>query len=387
MKTAEYIYVFILVCIPVLVMAHQEDSISKRQTVSPERQMLLEKFRDGKLDSVSSLLDSLDVHPPVPLLWPAERLLLYYWLERYHAIDSLLNHFDEICEHALSNHPAEQVVWNVLSFHSLENKEILVSWIEQSGCGDLEYDFRVQLLKFMILGEWDDQVSVNRNITAFVNQYPLNEEEISQKNIQPDSEQPVSKTNDAPWSIGLGFGLGPAYVSGKLAKYFSTSAGLSLNANIYYKRWVFPLSIQPIFAKLKRDIPIGDGDDVWEAGSMALITNFGFACGYSVVDNKFLKLNPFLGLSISECTPGEQNIEDNEILANAGIRWGFTYLYGIDIGFKINNMIGFLKRSNISVLFNVRLNHIPSMFNNVNPRYSGNINFVCFGLNVEFTKW
>ena len=381
------IYVLILVCVPVFVMAQQENRISIHNIVSPERQMLLEQFRDGRLDSLSVLLDSMDVRHPDPLLWPAERLLLYYWTERYDAIDSLLNHFDEICMETSSNHPTEQVVWNVLSYHSLENKEMLVSWIDQSGCNDREFDFRVQLLGIIIHSEWDDQTSVSREITSFFNQYLYVEEKVSQKNTEPDPIPPVTKTPDEPWSLEFGFGLGPTSVSGRFANYFSTHAGLSFNFNVCYNRWFFPVLLHPIFARLKCDIPVGKGDEVWETGKLAIISNFGLAAGYSVIDYKFFKMNPFIGLSFSECAPSEQYREDNETLTDAGIRWGFSCMYGIDTQFKLENIIALLKRNNFPVLFNVRVNYIPAMFNNVNPRYSGNLNFVSLGICMKLTKW
>ena len=344
--------------------------------------MLLDLFRAGRLDSVSLLSDSIDRNHDIPLLWPAERLLLYFWIERYHAIDSLARHFDEVCK---NNHPAEQVIWNVLSFHSLENIDLLVSWIDQSECDDNEFGFRVRLLETMILGDWDDQASVNREIISLVNLHFHEEVESPQETIQTKPQRHESETPDDPWALELSIGLGPTSVSGKFADYLSTRAGLSFNFSVYYKRWCFSLLMQPIFAKLKRDIPVGNGPDVWEAGKSAIIGNYGLALGYSIVDNAFLKINPFIGLSFSDCTPTEEQILDNEALRDAGIRWGVSTMYGIDTGFKLYNMINVLKRNNIPVSFNVRMNLIPKMFNKVH--YSGNMWLLTFGVSMALHSW
>ena len=372
---------YILLCIPLFAVAQKEDSIPRYTTVSPDRQLLLEKFRAARLDSVALLVDSIDRHHVTPLLWSAERLLLYYWIERYHAIDSLALHFDKVAAEAASNPPAEQVVWNVLSFYSLENIDMLVSWIDQSECDDKEFGFRVRLLETVLFGDWDEQESINREIVSFVNRY-LHEVDGTQQELkQPESEQSAD-----PWGLKFGLGLGPTSVSGKIADYLSTNAAISFNFNVYYNRWNFSLLLQPIFAKLKRDIPVGEGDDVWETGKSAIIGNYGFALGYSMINGKFLKVNPFIGFSISDCTPTEQQMLDNNVLRNAGIYGGLTTIYGIETLFRLHK-IDFLKLNDFPLSLAVRLNYIPSMFNNVNPRYSGNMFFYTFGINMELATW
>ena len=379
---------YILLCIPLFAMAQQEDSISLRKVVSPERQLLLKNFRAGRLDSVVLLVDSIDRHRDTPFLWSAERLLLYYWIERHQAIDSLALHFSEVNMEAVSNHPAEQIVWNVLSFHSIENIDTLVSWIDQSGCDDREFRFRVQLLETMLFGDGDDQESVNREIATFVSRYVRDEEKSAREIIQNEPQQFESETSDTPWGFELGFGLGPTYTSGRITDYFSTHWGLSINLNVYCNRWNFSLLMQPIFAKLKRDIPVGNDDgDIWEAGEKAIIGNFGLTLGYSIVNNRFMRINPFIGLSFSDCSPDQQQIEKNEALNDVAINWGFTSMYGIDTGFRLNSIFGFLKRNNIPLLFNVRLNYIPAMFNNVNPRYSGNMFLITCGFSIDLSNW
>lgn len=373
---------YILFCIPLLATAQQEDTVSLYKTISAERQILLNHFRAGRLDSLLFISDSIGKHCDIPLLWPAERLLLYYWTEKYDAIDSLAQHFDKVCTEAASRHPAEQALWNVFSLHSLENIDMLVSWIDQSGCGDDKFSFRVQLLETMIFGDWDDQASVNREIISFVGRHFPDEKEAETPQAIQASPPPKYEPPDDTWSLELGLGLGPTYVSGHFADYFSTRAGLSFNFAVNYKDWYFSLLMQPIFAKLKRNILAGNGE-VWEAGKKAIITNCGLSLGYSGVNNKFLKITPFLGLSLSECSPTDQQIENNEALANAVIRWGFSTMYGIDTGFKLFNVIDVMKRKDIPVSLNVRLNYIPKTFNTVDSRYSGNMFLVIFGVGIK----
>ena len=99
-----WLFSFLVFFFQLSVFAQQADSIpnhedSIRQEVSQNRRLLLDKFRAGRLDSVALLVDSIDhQRSGEPLLWPAERLLLYYWIERYHVIDSVTRYFDVICK-------------------------------------------------------------------------------------------------------------------------------------------------------------------------------------------------------------------------------------------------------------------------------------------------
>jgi len=357
------------------------DVDSVQQTVSQDRRLLLDLFRAGRLDSVSSLVDSIESHHhEPPLLWPAERLLLYYWIERYHDIDSLARYFDSVSEEAAFNHPLEQAVWNVLSYHSSENIDTLVVWIDQSGCGDEVFDFRVRLLETLVDSEWDDQPSVERNIMSLIGGYTFQEEENSSE-IQTVVPRQIetSQTYIEPWQIGFGMGIGPTAISGNISQYLSAQASLSFDFNVSYQRYYFSLLLQVIFAKLKRDIPVGNGGDVWESGSSSSIGNFGLAGGYSFINNRSLRMTPFVGLSISECAPSEQQIENNNALRNAGIRWGKSIICGVNTDVKLY----WMERKDYLPSLNIKLNYIPAMFSNVSKKYSGNMFFITLGISMN----
>ena len=354
------------------------------KTVLADRQLLLEKFRAGRLDSIALLLDSIDRRRDIPLLLPAERLLLYYWIERYHAIDSLAFHFNEVCMEAASNRPTDHLT-NCLEFHSLENIDLLVSWIDQSGCDDGKFRFRVQLLETMLRGDWEDQATVNREISAFVSRFLRDEEKFRQKIKQTESQRFKTKNPDEPWTLEFGMGFGFASVSGNIAEYLSTRTVLSFNFNVYYNSFYASFMMQPIFAKLKRDIPANHANVVWEADNPAIIGNYGLAFGVSCIDNEFLKMNAFIGLSSSNCSPTEQQISNNEALRSAGIYGGIAPMFGIDATFRLYNMMDNLKRNDFPVSFNMRLNYIPSIFSNAN--YQGNMFLMTFGISIELAGW
>ena len=360
-------------------------SIDDSLAVMQNRRLLIDKFTAGRLDSVALLVDSIDRHHrDYPLLWPAERLLLYYWIERYHAIDSLARYFDDVSKEAASRHPPEQVVWNVLSYLSSEKKDTLVAWIDQTGCSDEVYDFRVHLLETLLDSELDDQPTVERKILTLMEQYSF-VEEASLPEVQ--TVVPVQIEADQsyrePWQIGFGLGLGPTFASGNIAKYLSTKATLSFDLNVSHQRYYFSLLMQVIFAKLIRDIPVGSGGDVWEAGKAAYIGNYAFTFGYSIIDNRLLRMTPFVGLAVSECSPGEQQIENNNALRNAGIRWGKPIICGLNTDIKLHSVFNFMEQKDFMSYLNIKINYLPAMFSKVSNHYSGNMFFVTLGMSMD----
>jgi hypothetical protein len=369
--------------------AQQGDSISNhedsiQQIVSQNRRLLLDKFYATRLDSVSLFLDSIDrCHRDQPFLLPAERLLLYYWIERYDAIDSLVRHFDDFSEEVVANAPQEQTVWNVLSYYSQEKLDLLVTWIDQTDCSNEVFNFRVHVLKTLLHNELEDQ-TVDREIHSLMKFYFLQESQtppeapnVASKQVEPH------QSDDDPWRVGVGIGLGTVSTSGKIANYLSAKTCLSFDLNANYNQWYFSLLLQAVFAKLKRDMPVKNGGDIWETGKSAFINNFGLSAGYSVINSRVLRISPFIGMAVSDCSPSDQQIEDNSALNDAGIRWGFTNFYGMDMDVKLYKMIDYLNRKEFFSTLNIRLNYIPAMFNNVDSRYSGNMFFVTFGVRMD----
>ena len=370
---------------PLAIFAQQEDQDSNRedsigQTISQNRRLLLNRFYATRLDSVSLLLDSLDRHHrDQPLLFPAERLLLYYWIERHEAIDSLTMHFDGFCEEISANPPPEQMLWNVLSYYSQEKMDTLIAWIDQTGCNDEVFDFRERLLKTLLKNELEEQSFVEQEIRSFINQYSLREKETS----TVATEQTEPQEPDNPWRVGVGIGMGTVSVSGKLANYLSPKICVPFDVNVNYKRWYFSLQLQMVFSQLKLDIPFENGNGVWEAGKSANITSLDLSVGYSVIDSRFLRMSPFIGVAISDCLPSEQQIEKDDALKDAGISSGFANIVSLDTDVKLYQMINSWNKKNILISLNVRINYLPAMFSNVNTRYSGNMLFVTFGVRYD----
>jgi hypothetical protein len=274
------------------------------------------------------------------------------------------------------------MVWNVLLYYSQENFDTLVAWIDDSECSDQVFDFRIHLLTILLHNDMEDQSSIDREIILLRDQYFVQEEtkEMEDKTVASKQGEPQKISVD-PWRVGVGVGLGTVSTSGKITKYLSAKSSLSFDVNVNYERWYFSLLVQIVFAQLKRDL------GTWEAGKLAFVSSYGLSTGYSVIDNRLFRMSPFIGLAVSDCSPSEQQIENDDTLKDAGIRWGFTSMYGLDMDIKLYNMIKFFERKDFYASLNIRLNYIPSMFNNVNNRYSGNMFFVSFGIRIDVSTW
>ena len=378
-------FLFVAFLFPLAAFAQQGDSISVHEDsiqriASQNRRLLLDKFYTTRLDSVSMLLDSIELHhQDQPLLHPAERLLLYYWIERYDAIDSLARHFDVFCAKIAANPPPEQMVWNVLSYFSQEKKDTLVAWIDQTGCSDEVFDFRVGLLKTMLQNELEEQSYVEQEIRSFIKQFSFREEDFS--NIETGKFE--SSKSDSPWQIGIVIGMGTVSTSGKIANYLSPKICVPFYVNVNYERWYFSFLLQLAFPKLKLDMPYKKGDGVWKAGKIATIVNMDLSVGYSVIDNRYLRMSPFIGVAFTDCSPSDQQIEKDETLKDAGISGGFANITGLDTDIKLYQIIHPRKKKNFLLSLNFRINYIPAMFNNVSFRYSGNMIFTTFGVRMD----
>ncbi len=376
-------------CISISLFAQENTELSadlmQQDTISQHRRILLERFRTGNLDSVRLVLAEFDRRPEMPVLWPSERLLVYFWTENYPAIDDLVRNFDRVVEASIRRHPPDQIVWNVLSYQAIQDENELISWIDQSGCSNEEFDFLSDLLKMMLHGDWDDQTLADRDIALFLEQYFFeeNENEVPEKNnVKTISAEPYVPYVD-PWRFGFGIGVGPAFPFGRLSDYLSAKTCLFFDFDVYYRRWRFSIFLQAVTGKLKKDIPLKDGIDVWSAGQSANIGNVGLTAGYSVVDVRFFGLTPFMGWSINGCTPSEQAMEDNEALRDAGIKRGVSGTLGLDAECKLHDLFPSLKRRDMMVTFDVKLMYTPAMFNNVASRYSGDMLFLVFGFNFN----
>lgn len=388
------IYFFALLCFPQVLLAQNDAHASPTapdsawyETVVQNRRELLDLFYTRNLDSVRLALTEFDRRPEISVLWPAERLLLYYWIENYAGIDSLIRSFDKIAATSELHHPPDQIVWNVLSYQATQDIDELVSWIDQSGCSDAKFDFLVRLLETVTHDDRNDQKAVNNAITQFIKANPLPKDEPGASNIMTvEPEYAEAPRPDAePWKFGVGIGAGRAFSSGHLADYLSPRACIYFNFDLYYQRWRFSLFMQAASGKLKKDIWFNYGSDVWAAGQSANLGNVGLTVGYAIADEKLFRITPFVGFSVNGCTPSEQAVAENEVLQDAGIRRGFSSAWGLDTELKLHGLFSSLKHKDMFACVDLKLMYAPAAFNNVSSRYSGNMFYLIFGINFDIS--
>ena len=374
--------------------AQQDESISKdivsiRQFTSDHRRLLLDKFYATRLDTVALILDSLDHHYPAQsLLLPAERMLLYYWIERYDDIKSLARNFERINARKSTDAIHDQAVWNVLSYHSDENLKMLVSWIEQSAYSDAESDFLVLLLKTLLNHDIENPLSLTSKIRSLVKQYDDREKE-----LMPETPTFMSKLfsshyyENAPlwgkFGIGGGFGFGTGFLTGRIADYYSAKNGVLLFINAKYERVQLLLFAQGGKALIKREMPFKNSKGSWDVGDAARYISMGYLAGFSVVDNRVIRLTPFIGRSLNKCYPSE-----NYILKDEGSSNKYTMSYMLDLDIKFYRFLPeLMEHGRKFPSFLIRLSYLPKMHNEVGILHSGGMFHISFSLNITTSKW
>jgi hypothetical protein len=94
--------------------------------------------------------------------------------------------------------------------------------------------------------------------------------------------------------VGGNIFLGAAYLNGPLSKSFSHPFLLGLNVEILRKSWLFQVNDHIGFSRVQQDRVFEQGK-VWEEGKLAFSFFLGGNVGYSLIDNKNIRLVPLAG--------------------------------------------------------------------------------------------
>ena len=151
--------------------------------------------------------------------------------------------------------------------------------------------------------------------------------------------------------------------------------------DISYKKLILYLRDYIGFSKTKVDMLYSKG--VWEKGSNATIFLPEASLGYTAMDNKHIKLAPFIGIASTGIGPSEYDQQQNPDLKNADLGFTATYTLGLNLDIK-------LKRSKAKMVTNgpeqsywflrLRYAYNLSQFENKYPGFDGNMHYLTIGI-------
>lgn len=164
---------------------------------------------------------------------------------------------------------------------------------------------------------------------------------VKQLRAHPDPGIPVIEPKN--FGYGLNLGVGTAFPTGEISKFFTPAFQFNLGLDLAYKRAHLLLDMAIGGAKNKSDMDIvyqkGTHTTTWEKGRGTNYSQFSFALGYGVLNTKYFALTPFVGGVFSEYSKLLDN--DNDKRINVYMN-DFNLLAGLNFDYKFSSLVSFV---------------------------------------------
>jgi len=134
------------------------------------------------------------------------------------------------------------------------------------------------------------------------------------------------------YALHAGFGAGS--FTGSLGEHFSPTFNFMFGFDFAYKKSILYLNGTLAGAKVRKDYI---SDKNWYEKQIANVAIIDISYGYAFLDNKKLKLTPFVGLGITELSgKNKDNIED-------GLRFvDYNVIFGLNADYKLRTKINLI---------------------------------------------
>ena len=311
--------------------AQIEDEIqqSKKEKIEKGRAYLLEKFLDRDYDKVREIKDyllELEDDNYVALA-PIELWHILFWTKEFDALTADMRQVDSVRLAAFSNKvkPPKDALGEQLYRRCIEDEHLLRFSLEGAQLSPEDFDFLTLFL------DWDlkpyspeNQAQWNEKSDKFLADYPNSDYEWYVRHLIR------VKIVDSDWGWGMGLDLCSGLSTGSLARPLF---GIGLGLDIAYKRLFLQLGYDIMAANTRVDQPLFDGG-LCPSGThvnwMPLYANLG----YAIVDNRSIRMMPFVGVGgILETYGTQKHPEYEELERNM-----FLYQGGLTFDIKTHGM-------------------------------------------------
>lgn len=143
---------------------------------------------------------------------------------------------------------------------------------------------------------------------------------------------PTFENRNFGYGIHAGFGTG--VFTGSLAEHFSPTFNFIFGFDFAYKKSIFFLNASIGFDKVKEDYI---ADINWNKGQRTNVAIADISYGYPLIDNKTIKLSPFVGLGFMEISEVKKNDEEKGLRMN-----NCNLILGLNTDFKLKTRLSFI---------------------------------------------
>ncbi len=302
--------------------AQIEDEIqqSKKEKIEKGRAYLLEKFLERDYDKVTEIKDyllGLEDENYVAIA-PIELWHVLFWTKEFDALTTDLRQMDSARVESFSNKvkPQKDALGEQLYRRCVEDEHLLRFGLQEAQLPPEDNDFLTLFL------DWDlkpyspeNQKQWNEKSDKFLADYPNSDYEWFVRHII--RVEMVEKD----WAWGMGLDLSSGYSAGPLAWPLF---GIGLNVDVAYKRLFLLLGYDIMAANTRVDQYI-PGGGLCPSGTHVNWMPFYANLGYAIVDNRAIRVIPFVGVSGVIETYGTQKhpeyewLEQNLLLYQGGL--------------------------------------------------------------------
>jgi len=151
-------------------------------------------------------------------------------------------------------------------------------------------------------------------------------------------EEPIPKFENRSFGYAMHAGLGAGYFTSSLGEHFSSTINLIYGFDVAYKQSIFYINATLAAGNVTKDYSFSD--EIWNKKKRAGLAVLDVSYGYAFIDNRKLKLAPFLGLGITELSLFSPDYMDENDDENTGYRFvDYNVIFGLNADYKLRTKI------------------------------------------------
>lgn len=345
------------------------------ELIANGRKMIVAKLEEGDKAKVSELVLYLEnLHDQDHwVFYTVEKWMLRYWTGEYDRIaDEVLN--PDTSWMYQPHHPIrppEDLLAKKVIEQLRQERHQVIKEIENSSISQMDIEFH-KLNFDCIVRSRDQGISLDSmNVSAdrFLQRFPKSPyEAFVRQNIRY-----VFKPSK--WGFAAEFFSGYGAFKDALAKSFKNNVPIGVAFDVSYKRFILYLRDYIGFSKTRDTLRFKSG--VWQKDAQVRVFLPEASIGYVLLDNRFIKLAPFAGMTTASISPTEY--DRNQLAEYDGVGLDFTrsYTLGVNLDVKLGKNRG--GEGGEFTFVRLRYGYNKPEFAWKYGRYNGDIHYVTIG--------